>query len=112
MKFYLMWANHDATQLWDIRNLSDEDTVVWSGQVDRPAFETMALRLIEKYFTHPQYLRIDGKPLFCIYDLRNFVEGLGGTEAARAAIDWFRKACLPGGAPRASPANHLCRVPA
>ena len=99
MKFYLMWANHDATQLWDIRNSSDEDTVVWSGQVDRPAFETMALRLIEKYFTHPQYLRIDGKPLFCIYDLRNFVEGLGGTEAARAAIDWFREACRQAGLP-------------
>lgn len=99
MKFYLMWANHDAVQLWDIRNSNDLDTVVWSGQVDRVAFEPMAKRLIEKYFKLPQYLTIDGKPLFCIYDLKNFVAGLGGLEEARDAIAWFREECVKAGLP-------------
>ena len=47
----------------------------------------------------PQYLTIDGKPLFCIYDLKNFVAGLGGLEVARDAIVWFREECVKAGLP-------------
>ena len=100
MKFYLMWANHDAGYCWDIRNSQDLDTVVWGGAVDRREFETIATRLIETYFGHPCYYRIDGKPVFMIYDLANLMKGLGGAEATKAALDWFRaqaeKAGLPG----------------
>jgi hypothetical protein len=53
MKFYLMWANHDATYLWDKRNSRDSESVIWKGSVDRKEFETAAKRVIEKYFTHP-----------------------------------------------------------
>ena len=49
MKFYLMWANHDANYTWDTR-LSDsiwrENCPVWLGQVDRAGFETVARRVI------------------------------------------------------------------
>lgn len=90
MKFYLMWANHDATTLWDMRLSDQGDRVVWQGSVDRPEFERICMRLIEKYFSHPYYYRIGGKPAFMIYDLDSLVRGLGGVGQTKEALDWFR----------------------
>lgn len=101
MKFYLMWANHDATVGWDFRisHLTDE-IVIWNGAVDRKEFEIIGQRLIQKYFKLPNYYTIDDKPVFMIYDLPSLVKGLGGIAATRNAFDWFRaeavKAGLPG----------------
>ena len=99
MKFYLMWANHDALMLWDKRNSDDENTVVWSGAMDRPEFERAMSRVIQKYFTQSNYYTIDGKPVFMIYDVPKLVEGLGGVEETRKAIAWFREACMDAGLP-------------
>ena len=103
MKFYIMWANHDAGYTWDTR-LSDllwrgQDPNVWLGSVDRHEFEIVAHRLIEKYFSRPNYYRINGKPLFMIYDVDNLVKGLGGIEATRDALEWFRAECVKAGHP-------------
>ncbi len=100
VKFYLMWANHDVNNTWDIRNSHMWDNIIWEAAVDRPEFERIAKRLIEKYFKHPSYYCIDGKPVFMIYDLQNLIKGLGGIEAVNDAFKWFRqeaeKAGLPG----------------
>lgn len=98
MKFYLMWANHDANSLWDIRlsNLG-EDSVVWQGAVDRKEFEIIADRLITNYFKHPLYYTIDDKPVFMIYDLANLMNGLGGAAAIRDAFSWFRARAVDAG---------------
>ena len=98
MKFYLMWANHDATNLWDIR-ISNQDNLIWDGAVDRKEFERIAFRLIEKYFSHPRYYTIDGKPVFMIYDVSNLIRGLGGVKETRNALDWFRNECVKAGLP-------------
>ena len=101
VKFYLMWANHDVREIWDIR-LSDErsDNIIWQAGVDRAEFDRLTDRVIEKYFKHPSYYTIDGKPVFMIYDLGILVKGLGGLDATRAAFDGFRErvgaAGLPG----------------
>ena len=99
MKFYLMWANHDAGVLWDKRNSHDGDTVVWLGSQCRAEFERAMTRVIEKYFTQPNYYTIDGKPVFMIYDVPNLVKGLGGIEETRDAIKWFRETCAKAGLP-------------
>lgn len=99
MRFYLMWANHDAMQLWDKRNSHDQSTVVWQGSVDIDEFKRLAKRNIERYFVLPNYYRIDGKPVFMIYDVPNFVKGLGGAEHARNALDWFREEAVRAGLP-------------
>jgi hypothetical protein len=70
VNFYLMWANHDATTLWDLRR-SAKSEVIWPGSVDRKNFDAVAERVIEKYFHHPSYYRIEGKPVFSIYDISN-----------------------------------------
>lgn len=92
MKFYLMWANHDANHCWNI-DLSDDygDTVIWKGAVDRTGFETVVHRVIEKYFKQPNYYTIDNCPVFMIYDVKNLITGLGGIENTKRAIKWFRE---------------------
>lgn len=99
MRFYLMWANHDATNLWDKRTSDGDQTVIWQGGVPRDEFERAMTRVIEKYFTLPNYYRIDGKPVFMIYDVPGLVRGLGGLEETRSALNWFRQACVNHGLP-------------
>lgn len=97
MKFYLMWANHNAAVLWDKRNSMDEETYVWDGATDIVEFEKVARRLIEKYFPLPNYYTIDGKPVFMIYDIDNILRGLGGIENTKKAFAWFREECYKAG---------------
>jgi hypothetical protein len=100
VKFYLMWANHDVNSTWDIRlSHLGEEPVIWQGAVDRAEFEILANRLIAKYFQHPNYYTIDGRPVFMIYDLNNLMQGLGGAAATRAAFDWFRARAVQAGLP-------------
>ena len=89
MKFFLMWANHDATTLWDLER-SHKDEVIWPGGVDRSTFDAVANRVINRYMTHPSYYRIEGKPVFSVYHINNLVNGLGGLEQARDALDGLR----------------------
>ncbi len=99
VKFYLMWANHDVTHLWD-RRISDIDgNIIWQASVDRREFEVIAQRLIDRYFTHPSYYRIDGKPVFMIYDLSKLVQGLGGIAQTADAFAWFRQQAVKAGLP-------------
>jgi hypothetical protein len=97
MKFYIMWANHDATAAWDPR--TDDRTLYWPGAVDRAVFERVADRLIDRYFGHDAYYRIDDKPVFCLYHLPTFIDGLGGVDAARDALDWMRDRARQAGLP-------------
>ena len=92
MKFYLMWANHDATHLWQ-RELSDTECFnvpVWSGAQDRAEFERICERIMDKYFVLDNYYRIDGKPVFMIYEISTFIRGMGSLSGAKDALKWFR----------------------
>lgn len=100
MQFYLMWANHDVVNTWDTRlNRVKENNVIWTGKVDREEFEKICKRNIEKYFKHPQYYKIDGKPVFMIYDIPQLIVGLGGIEETVAALKWFKEETKRSGFP-------------
>ena len=89
MKFYLMWANHDANYLWDRRNASKADitsTVVWRGATTPTDFAIIGKRWLEQYFTRPNYYTIDGKPVVAIYDIPNFVSTFGSVAATVDAM--------------------------
>ena len=96
MKFYLMWANHNAGCAWDKR-ISDFKVQIWNGAVDRNTFELIVHRTIEKYFKHPSYYKIDGRPVYMIYDIPNLVRGLGGIEETREALEYFREETVRAG---------------
>lgn len=98
VKFYLMWANHDVNMLWDKRNAGKpNDALIWKGSVDREEFEIVCHRVIEKYFSHPSYYTVDGKPSFMIYSLNSLIKGLGGIKETKEAIEWFRKEVVKAG---------------
>ena len=98
MKFYLMWANHHVTKLWDNKAADKKwNEPVWRGGVDAEEFRKISRRWIEKYFSRANYYRIDGKPVLMIYDIAVFVEGIGGIENAAAALDGFRAECVRAG---------------
>ena len=100
MQFYLMWANHDVVNVWDTRLARvKEDNVIWTGKVDRQEFEKICKRNIEKYFKHPQYYKIEGKPVFMIYDIPQLIAGLGGIEETADALEWFKKETKKAGFP-------------
>jgi len=94
VKFYLMWANHDVNMTWDKRNAGkspkNSNDIIWKGSVDRQEFEVICRRVIEKYFSHPSYYQVDGKPSFMIYELPLLIKGLGGIEETKDALNWFR----------------------
>jgi hypothetical protein len=100
VKFYLMWANHDVNTGWDKRlagTTNWEDMIIWKGNVDRQEFEVICCRVIEKYFSHPSYYTVDGKPSFMIYDIWELAKGLGGVKETKEALDWFRAETIKAG---------------
>ena len=100
MKFYLMWANHDVVNTWDTRiSRLPENNVIWQGSVDRQEFEKICRRNIELFFSQPEYYKIDGKPVFMIYDVVNFIKGLGGIKEAADAVKWFKQEVKKAGFP-------------
>ncbi len=97
MKFYIMWANHNANYCWDKRLNGHVDCNVWLGTVDRREFDKITDRLIDKYFTQPNYYKINGKPVFMIYDADNLIQGLGGVENTKRALEDFRAKTIKAG---------------
>ena len=89
MQFYLMWANHDAKVVWDKR-IAEKDINVWEGSQPKEEFEKVCRRVTEMYFKQPNYYKIDGCPVFMIYDVCNLIKGLGGIDNTREALEWFR----------------------
>lgn len=98
MKFYLMWANHTATSMWDTRTANRWDPI-WDGAVDREVFEQIVHRTIQNYFTQPNYYKIDGKPVYMLFDIKNLVRGLGGVANTLRALEWFREETVKAGFP-------------
>jgi len=93
VKFALMWANHDWIDLHPWRSGTPKN-ILYPGLLDDDGFARMTDYVIEKYFTHPAYWKIDGKPYFSIYDLSR----LGGKGMERIQIfrDKVKAAGFPG----------------
>ena len=98
MRFYLMWANHDAGYTWDKRQ-TQIDEPIWLGTQSRDEFDRICRRVIDLYFKRPNYYKIDGCPVFMIYEMMNLVRGLGGIDQAREALDHFRRLTREAGFP-------------
>lgn len=98
MNFYLMWANHDATTYWDVDN-PKLDSVIWDGEVDREQFNIVVDRVINNYFKDPSYLKINGEPVFSIYELNTLINGLGGAEHTKEALEYFTQKTKEAGFP-------------
>ena len=100
MNFYVMWANHDVKKnYWNYHRYGDDDSQLWTGRVDRATFEVIVERVIRQYFLRPNYLKIDNCPVFGIFSMGRFIEGLGGEEQARDAVEYLRAKVREAGFP-------------
>ena len=98
MKFFIMWANHNVTKLWDNKVADKEwSDPNWRGGVSEPEFRKLVQRWIAQYFTRANYYRIDGKPVVMIYEIKTFVDGVGGLEAAVRSVGYLRSECEKAG---------------
>ncbi len=98
MQFCLMWANHNATHLWDKRNSDkDLDTVIWSGVVTPEIFSDICDRTIEKYFLKENYYCIDGCPVYMIFDIDNFIRSFGTSDECKKGLEKFRRKTVGAG---------------
>jgi hypothetical protein len=98
MKFYLMWANHDHNSYLDY-TAADKTKIYWRGAVDRATFNTIVAHVIKDYFSKPNYYKINGEPVFSIYELSTFINGIGGIKEAKEALDYFTQKTKEAGFP-------------
>lgn len=98
LKFALMWANHDWKDIHPYTRGTPPE-VLYPGSVSQQTFNTIVDQCIDKYFSHPSYWRIDGKPYFSVYHISKLIESFGGVEATRKALDKFRAKCRDAGFP-------------
>ena len=99
VKFALMWANHDW---YDIQGYNPADNnlkLLYPGKVTPATWDKICDLVIARYFKHPSYWLVDGKPYFSIYEMSQFLDSFGSIENARAAIDRFRAKVVAAGFP-------------
>ncbi len=65
--FMLCWANQTWTKRWDGR---DKDVLIHQGYSHDD--DLIHIKQLCRYFNHPNYIRIDGKPFFIIYRPHDF----------------------------------------
>lgn len=102
MQFYIMWANHDVKHnYWNYHRYADDTSILWDAKVDWENYKIIVDRVINQYFKQPNYLKINGEPLFSIFSVDKLLESFdGNVEETRKALDYFRdevkKAGFPG----------------
>ena len=73
LKFALMWANHHWKNVYPARSVAEAATLL--PQLHSEADTLRAIDYcIEHYFHQPNYWRIDGRPVFAIFDLNLLLE--------------------------------------
>jgi len=90
LKFSLMWANHDWQDIQP-RTLKKKVKTLYPGKVTAETFETMTSYIIENYFKHPSYWKLDGCPYFSIYELYMLVASFGSLNATKEMLRRFRE---------------------
>lgn len=102
LKFAIMWANHPWINIHPARYMDSKQgshQVLYPGRITRKTFEAAARHIIDLYFKHSSYWKINGAPYFSIYDLPEMVRSLEGFDGLRDALAWFRAETKAAGFP-------------
>jgi len=98
VKFALMWANHDWVDIFPAP-FGQQAELLYPAAVTPETFERFTEDIIARYFAHPSYWKIEGKPYFSIFMAYRLVQDLGGLEAAVTALERFRQKTCDAGFP-------------
>lgn len=96
IKFALMWANHDWVDIHPYTR-GTKQKLLYPGKVSPKRFDEICDYVIKEYFTRQNYLKIDGKAYFSVYDVQNFVESFGSIESTKAAMEMMRAKAVAAG---------------
>jgi len=99
LKFALMWANHDWYDIQGYNPTNNNLKLLYPGKVTPATWDKICDLVIARYFKHPSYWLVDGKPYFSIYEMSQFLDSFGSIENARAALDKFRAKVRAAGFP-------------
>lgn len=98
MKFALMWANHDWIDIHPAK-AHGSHKLLYPGAVTTKAFDVITDYIIDHYFRHPCYFKLEGRPYFSIYELMTLARGLGGIAKTKEALSRFREKVKAAGLP-------------
>lgn len=93
MNFYLMWANHFVKKnYWNYHKYGEDESILFDPVIDETNYKIIVDRVINQYFKRPNYVKVDGRPVFGIFSIDNFVAGFDGNlDKAGEAIKYFDK---------------------
>jgi hypothetical protein len=77
VKFALMWANHDWYDIQGYNPANNDLKLLYPGKVTPKTWDKICDLVISKYFKHPSYWFVDGKPYFSIYEMSQFLDSFG-----------------------------------
>jgi Glycosyltransferase WbsX len=98
LTFSLMWANHDWLNLFP--HAADTPlSLMMPGATARDSFDQMVDYYVAHYLHQPNHQLVDGAPYFSMYELGTFIQGMGGLDAARDALESFRSKVKAAGFP-------------
>jgi hypothetical protein len=89
LKFSIMWANHDWVEIQPATRCKPYNTRA-NGSVSEKTFIEATDHIINTYFSHPSYWRVDGGLYFSIYELMSLVKGFGSIENTKRILCEFR----------------------
>lgn len=99
LKFSLMWANHNWVELFPAV-AGKEAELHYPGAINPATWDRMTDYIVEKYFSQPNYWKLEGKPYFSFYELCRLMEGFGGSVTrTQEALDAFRAKTRAAGFP-------------
>lgn len=99
VKFALMWANHDWYDIQGYNPADNNIKLLYPGKVTPATWDKICDLIIAKYFKHPSYWLIDGKPYFSFYEMSQLLDSFGSIEGTRVALDRFRAKVRAAGFP-------------
>jgi len=91
LSFALMWANHDWEDLHPAKR-NPPHAKLSQGAISREDFVQATDHMIQHYFSHPSYLRVNGGLYLSIYELMSLIKGFGGSlETTRDILQDLRR---------------------
>ncbi len=98
MKLDVMWANHNVVKnYWNYHRHGDDNSLLFDASVTWEQFKTIVDRVINQYFKLPNYVKIDGCPVFSIFDMGRFMSSFGSMDEAAKAMQYFRDEVVKAG---------------
>lgn len=95
-EFSVMWCNHDPIYVHPT-NYRNQNTELTSGGIDPQLMYEVTEYCIKNYFPKNNYIKVDGKAYFGLWNIAKFIDDMGGTDGAALILNDFRRRAFEAG---------------